>query len=65
MDHKLVIDQVGKVFPTKGGEMVALDRTSFNLPRPRDYKIKNSSEFLSLKTRLLGLIREETLKAIK
>lgn len=36
-----------------------------NLPRPRDYNIKNSSEFLSLKTRLLDLIREETLKAIK
>ncbi|HZK85298.1 MAG TPA: ABC transporter ATP-binding protein [Desulfosporosinus sp.] len=36
-----------------------------NLPRPRDYSIKNSSEFLSLKTRLLDLIREETLKAIK
>lgn len=36
-----------------------------DLPRPRDYQIKNSSEFLSLKTRLLGLIREETLKAIK
>lgn len=36
-----------------------------NLPRPRDYSIKNSSDFLSLKTRLLGLIREETLKAIK
>lgn len=36
-----------------------------NLPRPRDYSIKSSSEFLSLKTRLLDLIREETLKAIK
>ena len=36
-----------------------------NLPRPRDYCIKTSSEFLSLKTRLLELIREETLKAIK
>lgn len=36
-----------------------------NLPRPRDYSIKNSSEFLSLKTQLLDLIREETLKAIK
>lgn len=36
-----------------------------NLLRPRDYSIKNSSEFLSLKTRLLDLIREETLKAIK
>ncbi|OLN27323.1 ABC transporter ATP-binding protein [Desulfosporosinus metallidurans] len=36
-----------------------------NLPRPRDYNIKSSSEFLSLKTRLLDLIREETLKAIK
>jgi len=36
-----------------------------NLPRPRDYSIKNSLDFLSLKTRLLGLIREETLKAIK
>ena len=36
-----------------------------NLPRPRDYNIKNSTEFLSLKTRLLDLIREETLKAIK
>src|SRR5665648_4212 len=36
-----------------------------NLPRPRDYSIKNSTEFLSLKTRLLDLIREETLKAIK
>ncbi|EHQ90959.1 ABC transporter ATP-binding protein [Desulfosporosinus youngiae] len=36
-----------------------------DLPRPRDYQMKNSSEFLNLKTRLLGLIREETLKAIK
>lgn len=36
-----------------------------NLPRPRDYNIKSSSEFLSLKTRLLDLIREETLKALK
>lgn len=36
-----------------------------NLPRPRDYNIKSSSEFLNLKTRLLDLIREETLKAIK
>jgi len=36
-----------------------------NLPRPRDYSIKSSPEFLSLKTRLLDLIREETLKAIK
>jgi ABC-type nitrate/sulfonate/bicarbonate transport system, ATPase component len=36
-----------------------------NLPRPRDYNIKNSPEFLSLKTRLLDLIREETLKALK
>lgn len=35
------------------------------LPRPRDYSIKNSPEFLGLKTRLLELIREETLKAIK
>jgi len=36
-----------------------------NLPRPRDYSIKNSPEFLGFKTRLLDLIREETLKAIK
>lgn len=36
-----------------------------DLPRPRDYQMKSSSEFLNLKTRLLGLIREETLKAIK
>lgn len=36
-----------------------------SLPRPREYNIKNSSEFLSLKTQLLDLIREETLKAIK
>lgn len=36
-----------------------------NLPRPRDFKIKNSPEFFDLKTRLLELIREETLKAIK
>lgn len=36
-----------------------------NLPRPRVYNIKNSPEFFSLKTKLLGLIREETLKAIK
>src|SRR5665648_606301 len=31
MEHKLVIDQVGKVFNSKGGEMVALDRTSFKV----------------------------------
>lgn len=36
-----------------------------NLPRPRDYSIKNSPEFLGFKTRLLDIIREETLKAIK
>lgn len=36
-----------------------------SLPRPRDYNIKSSSEFLSLKKRLLELIREETLKALK
>ncbi|MGC7870231.1 ABC transporter ATP-binding protein [Desulfosporosinus sp. SYSU MS00001] len=36
-----------------------------NLPRPRDYNIKSSSEFLNLKTQLLDLIREETLKALK
>ncbi|MDP4127635.1 MAG: ABC transporter ATP-binding protein [Bacillota bacterium] len=36
-----------------------------NLPRPRDYNIKSSSEFLNLKARLLDLIREETLKALK
>ncbi|MBP1931200.1 ABC transporter ATP-binding protein [Ammoniphilus resinae] len=32
MDNaKLIIDQVGKVFPTKAGEMVALDQTSFSI----------------------------------
>ena len=36
-----------------------------NLSRPRDYNIKNDPEFFTLKTKLLGLIREETLKAIK
>jgi len=41
------------------------ENITVNLPRPRDYSIKNSSEFLSLKTQLLDLIREETLKAIK
>ncbi len=41
------------------------ENIAVNLPRPREYSIKNSSEFLSLKTRLLGLIREETLKAMK
>jgi NitT/TauT family transport system ATP-binding protein len=28
-----------------------------NLPRPRDYNIKNPPEFLALKSKLLGLIR--------
>jgi len=41
------------------------ENITVNLPRPRDYSIKNSSEFLNLKTQLLDLIREETLKAIK
>ncbi|TGE31873.1 ABC transporter ATP-binding protein [Desulfosporosinus sp. Sb-LF] len=41
------------------------ENISVNLPRPRDYNIKSSSEFLSLKNRLLELIREETLKALR
>ncbi|MDQ7096400.1 ABC transporter ATP-binding protein [Desulfosporosinus sp. PR] len=41
------------------------ENISVNLSRPRDYNIKGSSEFISLKTRLLELIREETLKALK
>lgn len=41
------------------------ENITVNLPRPRDFEIKNSPEFFDLKTKLLGLIREETLKAIK
>jgi NitT/TauT family transport system ATP-binding protein len=33
------------------------------LPRPRDYQNKSSAEFLQLKSELLGLIREESIKA--
>jgi len=36
---KLIIDQVGKVFPTKSGEMVALDQTSFSV---------NDGEFVTI-----------------
>ncbi len=36
-----------------------------NLPRPRDYSIKSTPEFLKIKGELLGLIREETLRAIR
>ncbi len=34
------------------------------LPRPRDYQVKSSKEFLTLKSELLELIREESLKAV-
>jgi len=34
------------------------------LPRPRDYHNKSSEPFLALKQELLGLIREESLKAV-
>lgn len=39
--------------------------TPITLPRPRDYSIKSTPEFLEIKAELLGLIREETLKAIR
>jgi len=35
------------------------------LPRPRNYSVKTSPEFLGLKANLLELIREETLKAME
>jgi len=41
------------------------ENISVDLPRPRDYNMKSSPEFLSLKTRLLDIIREETLKSLK
>jgi NitT/TauT family transport system ATP-binding protein len=36
-----------------------------NLPRPRNYQDKHSSEFLSLKTELIELIRTESMKHVR